>query len=131
MKTLAFVIGLCIAAIGAGGLLAPSLLVWIAEHAVTSGAFYVIAVVRVAFGLVLIAAAPVSRAPRALRILGAIVVIAGLTTAVTGLVGMERARTIIDWWLQQGVTVFRATTLLLVAIGGFVAYACAPVRRAA
>ena len=57
--------------------------------------------------------------------------IAGLTTAVTGLVGMERARTIIDWWLQQGVTVFRATSLLLVAIGGFVAYACAPVRRAA
>ena len=54
VKTLAFVIGLLIGAVGAAGILAPSGLVWIAEHFVTPGAFYVIATVRVAFGVVLI-----------------------------------------------------------------------------
>ena len=37
MKTLAFVIGLLIGVVGAVGIIAPSCLVWIAEHSVTSG----------------------------------------------------------------------------------------------
>jgi hypothetical protein len=131
VKTLAFVIGLCIAAVGVGGMLAPSSLLWIAQHSVTPGAFYLIAAVRVLFGLVLISAASASRAPRTLRIVGYVIVVAGLATALTGLVGIERARTIIDWWLQQGAGIIRLTSVVLVALGGFVAYACVPVRRAA
>jgi hypothetical protein len=38
-ETLAFVFGLCISAVGVVGILAPSSLVWIAQHSVTSGAF--------------------------------------------------------------------------------------------
>ena len=57
MKTLAFVISLLICTVGAVGIIAPSGLVWIAEHSVTSGAFYVIATIRVAFGLVRLARA--------------------------------------------------------------------------
>jgi hypothetical protein len=45
-------------------------LVWIAQQFVTSDAFYVIATVRIAFGLVLISGASASRAPKALRVLG-------------------------------------------------------------
>ena len=122
--------GLFISAVGAIGMLAPSLLVWIAQHAVSSGAFYVIATVRMAFGLVLISVASASRAPRSLRILGYVILVAGIATALTGLVGIERARASIDWWLQQGSGVIRATSVLLLALGCFVAYACAPVRRA-
>jgi hypothetical protein len=131
VKTLAFVFGLCIGTVGVVGMLAPSSLVWIAQHSVTSGAFYLIAVVRVGFGLVLIYAASASRAPRTLRIVGYVIVVAGLATALTGLVGIERARTIIDWWLQQGAGIIRLTSVVLVALGGFVVYACVPVRRAA
>jgi hypothetical protein len=131
VNKLAFVLGGCIAAVGIGGLVAPSGLVWIARHSVTSGAFYLIAAVRVAFGLVLVSAASASRAPRTLRIMGYVIVVAGLATALTGLVSIERARTIIDWWLQQGVGMIRVTAVVLVALGGFVAYACLPVRRAA
>ena len=128
MKTLAFVFGLCIGTVGVVGMLAPSSLVWIAQHSVTSGAFYLIAAVRVGFGLVLIYAASASRAPRTLRIVGYVIVVAGLATALTGLVGIERARTIIDWWLQQGAGIIRLTSVVLVALGGFVVYACVPVR---
>ena len=130
MKTLAFVFGLCIASFGAVGILAPSAPLWIAQHFVNSGAFYVIGTVRVAFGLVLISVASVSRAPKTLRVLGCLILIAGISTALTGLVAMERARAIIEWWLRQGSEVVRLTGVLILAIGGLVAYACAPARRA-
>ena len=131
MKTLAFVIGLLIGAVGVVGIIAPSGLVWIAEHSVTSGAFYVIATVRVAFGFVLISVASVSRAPKTLRVLGYIILILGITTALTGLVAIDRAHTIIEWWLRQGSGIVRLTGIPVLALGGFVAYACAPARRAA
>lgn len=131
MKILAFTIGLLIGVVGAVGIVAPSSLVWIAEHSVTSGAFYVIAMVRVAFGLVLITVASVSRAPKTLRVLGYLILIAGITTALTGLVAIERAHIIIDWWLRQGSGVVRLTGVPVLALAGFVAYACAPSRRAA
>ena len=130
MKNVAFVVALLILVAGAVGFLVPSGLVWIARHSVTSGAFYIIATVRVAFGLVLISVASVSRAPKTLRVLGCLILIAGISTALTGLVAMERARAIIEWWLRQGSEVVRLTGVLILAIGGLVAYACAPARRA-
>ena len=123
--------GLCISAVGAVGILAPSSLVWLAQHFVTSGAFYVIATVRIAFGLILISVASASRAPKALRVLGYVILILGITTALTGLVAIGRAQGAIEWWLQQGSGLVRLTGVLLLALGGFVAYACAPARRAA
>jgi hypothetical protein len=131
VKNLAFVVGLCIVTVGGVGILAPSGLVWIAQHSVTSGAFYLIATVRVAFGLVLISAASASRAPKAVRVLGYVILLAGITTALTGLLAIGRARDIIDWWWQLGSGAVRLTGVLVLALGGFIAYACAPGRRAA
>ena len=131
MKTLAFVFGLCIGAFGIVGVVVPSGLVWLAHQFVTPGAFYAIAAVRIAFGLILISAAPASRAPKALRVLGYVVLILGISTALTGLVGVERAQGAIKWWLQQGSGVLRLTAVIFLALGAFVAYACASIRRAA
>jgi hypothetical protein len=127
VKGLAFAFGLCILTVGAAGILAPSGLVWIAERFATPGAFYVVATVRVAFGLVLISVASASRAPRALRVLGYVILIAGISTAVAGLLAIGRARASIEWWSQQGPAVVRLTGVFILALGGFVAYACAPV----
>lgn len=131
LNTLAVVIGLCVAALGTVGLVAPAVLVSIAEHTGTAGAFYVIAAVRVAVGLVLISAAAASRAPKAIRILGYIIVAAGLATALIALLAMGPARAIIDWWLQQGSGLVRLTGLLVLVVGGVVAYACARPQRTA
>ena len=46
------------------------------------------------------------------------------------LVGVERAPAIIEWWSQQGSGVVRVTAVLVLALGDFFAYACAPARRA-
>jgi hypothetical protein len=131
VKTLAYVIGLFIASVGIVGLIVPSFLVWIAGHFVSSGAFYVVAVVRVAVGLLLISVAPDTRAPRTIRVLGCLLVIAGIGAAVTALVAIGRASAIIDWWLRQGSGVVRLTGIPLIILGGFVAYVCAPSRRSA
>jgi archaellum biogenesis protein FlaJ (TadC family) len=131
MKTLAFVVALLILVIGAVGTLVPSSLVWIAQYSATSAAFYVIGAVRVALGLVLISVASASRAPKALSVLGFFILIAGIATALMGLVAMDRARSIVDWWLHQGPGVIRLAGVLVLAIGGFLAYALAPARRAA
>jgi len=84
--------------------------------------------VRITFGLILIAASPASRAPRALRILGWLIVAAGVSTAVTALAGVGWARDAIEGWLQRGAGVARVTAVPIVALGSFVAYACAPAR---
>lgn len=130
MKALAFVFGLFITVVGVVGIIAPSSLVWLAEHFVTTGSFYIIAAIRIAFGLILISAASASRAPKAVRVLGYVILILGIITAITGLVAIGQARGTIEWWSEQGSAIVRLTSVLLLALGGFVAYACAPNRRA-
>jgi hypothetical protein len=124
MKALAFVIGLCIAAIGAIGLLAPAVLLWIGGRFGSPTEWYAIGVVRVAFGLLLFSVAKTSRSPRALRAVAFIPLLAGIAALVTPLVGLAQARAAVEWWSRQGPGVARLTALPLIALGGFVAYAC-------
>ena len=127
MKNIAFVVGLLILGFGAFGVILPSGLVVIALQSVTPSVFYIVAVVRIAFGLVLISVASASRSPKTVRVLGYFILLAGAVTALTGLLAIERAHVIIDWWVQQGAAVIRITSMFVMALGGFVAYACAPV----
>jgi hypothetical protein len=126
VKTLAFWLGVLIAVLGAFDIIAPAPFIWLIEHSNTTRVFCAAAAVRVGLGLVLILAAPAGRAPRALRVLGGIVLIAGVSTGLAGLLALERARAIIAWWLRQGPGLHLLTRLPPMAIGGFVAYACAP-----
>jgi hypothetical protein len=133
VKTLAFVIGLFIAAIGAGGIVAPSALVWIGQPFTTPVAWhwYVLAGIRVAFGVLLLSVAKVSRAPRALRVVAFIPLAAALGALITPFVGIDRAQAAIEWWSLQGPWLVRLSAIPLLALGGFIAYACAPARRVA
>ena len=131
MKTLAFGLALCITTIGVVGFFAPSVLVWAARRSDTSLAFYIIAIARVAFGLLLLSVAPCSRRPKVLSVMGYVIVIFGITTAFIGLFAMEQARSLIDWWLRQPSGVLRFTAVAVAALGGFVAHACAPTRHPA
>ena len=130
MRALAFAMGACIAAVGVMGVTTPAVLFWIARLFVDSGAvaFAALAAVRISFGLILISVSPASRAPRALRILGYLIVAAGVSSAVTAVAGVEWAREVIGDWIQRGAGVARLTAVPIVALGSFVAYACAPAR---
>ena len=120
MKTLTLIIGVAVIALGVAGLVAPGVLVTIGREAVTPVGLYVVAVARVAIGLLLIGAAPASRTPRSLRVLGAIVVLGGLLTPV---LGIGRARAILDWWSALGPAYLRLPAVIALAFGAFIACA--------
>src|SRR5512140_1906462 len=100
MRTLALLFALLIGLIGAGligvaGLVAPDRLMAAvavaAPYVLTPVGLYVIGALRVGMGIVLILAARNSRAPTALRVIGAVVFVAGLATP---LFGVERSRAV-------------------------------------
>jgi hypothetical protein len=87
-----------------------------------------IAALRIAFGLVFVLAAPASRAPRTLRVLGLVVILAGL---MTPWFGVARARAVLNWFASAGPLLMRLDAGVGMALGGFLVYVFrAPARRA-
>ena len=125
MRRLAIGFGLLFAAIGMVGLANPALLLNATKFTLTSRGLYVVAAIRVAFGLVLLGAAAASRMPRTLRILGAFIVLAGV---ITPLFGVERTRAIVSWWSMQSMSFMRTWISFAVAFGLFIIYAVTPPR---
>jgi len=115
-------------AIGMVGVAAPHGLLAVVRSILTPRGLYLVAAVRIVFGVILVLVAPSSRAPRVLRLLGLIMLVAGLTTP---LFGVDRARAMLDWWSARGPGFMRLWAGLAVAVGAFVVYAVAPRGRAA
>lgn len=127
MRWFAIAFGLFIAAIGVVGLVDPALLLDVTTFTRTSIGLYIVAALRVAFGLILIGAAGTSRMPRTVRILGAFIVLAGI---VTPFIGVEGARAIVAWWSAQGVGFMRTWAVFALVFGLFIIYAVTPRRPA-
>lgn len=126
MRNVAFGFALLVLAVGLAGAVVPASLVWLAGRFATRGAFYVLGAVRIAFGALLIAVAPSSRAPRGLRVLGVVIVALGLAAAIAGFAALGEARDVITAWQRADPALLRLTSLIPLAIGGFAAWACAP-----
>lgn len=120
MKTLALLIGLAILVLGVLGVIVPDAILLIGRRAATPVGLYIAGLVRVAIGLVLLAVAPASRYPIALRVLGALIFLAGL---VTPLFGVDRARAFVEWWTEQGRAMMRLWGFVAAALGFFIAFA--------
>jgi hypothetical protein len=128
VKTVAFVVGLVIFAVGAIGIFVPSSLVWISKVFAGPVEWYALAVIRVSFGVLLLFVAKASRFPRTLRVIAFIPIV---TSLAIPFVGVDRARATVDLWSLQGSGLIRLSAVPVLVLGGFVAYACAPARRAA
>ena len=121
-------IGLIIGAIGLVGVVAPSLLLEAGQSLLTPTGLYIVAALRIAIGLVLVRVAPDSRTPKILRIVGVLIIIAGV---LTPFFGVERSRAIFDWWSSQGLMFMRLGAGVAVAFGLFIVYAVTLPRRTA
>ena len=119
MKLLALAIGVFIAIVGLIAVLAPDTLLTIIRGLLTPGGLYAIALFRIVVGVILLRAAPGSRAPGILGVVGGLIVISGL---ITPLIGLERARAMFEWWAAQPGLVMRVWGALVVLVGGLVAY---------
>jgi hypothetical protein len=128
MRVLASTIALVIAALGLLGVASPSLLLDLVRPLLSPVALYVVAAVRVAFGVLLWMVASGSRMPRTLHTLGIIIVAAGV---LTPFFGVERSQAIFDWWSQQPPWFMRTWAVLPIVLGCFVFLALRPREQAA
>ena len=107
---------------------APDLRLSLERSMMTPAGLYAITATRLAIGLVFVLAAPASRAPRTLRVLGLVVIIAGL---MTPWFGVTRAQATLSWVASAGPLLMRLDACVGMAIGGFLVYVFrAPTRRA-
>jgi hypothetical protein len=123
---LATVVGLVIAALGIVGLVSPATYVALGWFWAEPPGLYIVAAVQLVCGLALVRAAPTSRSPVGLGVLGSV----ALAEAVLlPLLGHGRTRAIAQWWGSQTSWTLRLWAVLEIAIGVLVVLAVAPRRR--
>ena len=117
---------LLIAGLGALGVCAPTRLLAFTRRFQTPAGLYVAAAARLIFGAALFLAAPESRAPVAIRIVGVVVFAAGLALPW---VGHERLWRMFDWWAAHGANAMRALGAVVLVGGLALSYALLPTLR--
>ncbi|MEO8653833.1 MAG: hypothetical protein ABI409_06895 [Ramlibacter sp.] len=111
---------LAIAGLGLLGVAAPVVLLEFGRALLAPPALYGVAAVRVVFGLLVLLVAADSRMPGILRVIGLIIVVAGL---LTPLFGTERSLEAFTWFSEQGPLFVRIVAVLPVIAGLFLVYA--------
>jgi len=128
LRWLGLVIGALVILASAISFAAPELRLLLERSVMTPAGLYAIAALRIAIGLVFVLAAPASRAPRTLCVLGLIVISAGLSTPWFG---VARARAVVNWLASAEPLLLRLDAVVGMAIGGFLVYVFrTPTRRA-
>ncbi len=114
--------------IGVVGLVSPESVTSVRRYnfATPSGT-YTACAVRLAMGLVVILGATASRAPKTLRVLGALMCMQGLSATI---LGPEHARTILEWETMRPA-LLRAGAIVALASGVFMLFALTTGRRPA
>jgi len=108
-------------AIGLGGLISPDGLTTVRRlYFATPIGLYAAGAVRVAMGLVVILGAALSRAPKTLRVLGAVMCMQALAATF---LGPDRARAVLEWETMQGTALLRVGAAVALAAGVFLTFA--------
>jgi hypothetical protein len=123
MTLVALVICLLTAAFGTLGIVSPSRLLGVVRSIQTPIGLYFAAGLRVLLGVALLFAAPPSRAPGLIYIVGVFIIVIGV---ITPFFGLERFRRLVDWWSVQGSAFVRGWAVLALLFGLSLAYAIVP-----
>jgi len=118
LKAIATLMSLAVAVLGLVGVFAPEALLSFGRLLLAPPALYAVAVARVVFGVLLIAVAARSRVPRALRVLGSFIVVAGL---ITPFFAVERFGGVVVW-LSERPTLVRVFALVPLLLGLLLIY---------
>ena len=76
--------------------------------------------VRILFGVIMTLDAGSTRFPQTLRIIGILLIVAGVTVL---LLGNARIQSLMDWFLRRGPNAIRAGGVVGLLFGGFLIYA--------
>lgn len=121
IAALAFV--MLIVAFGLIGMISPPRVVSFARSFVSPVGIAVAAGLRVTMGVVLYLAAPESRTPELLHVLGVITVLAGIGILFFGVDRLER---MVDWWAGRSSMWVRAQASIALAAGLLLAWSLNP-----
>lgn len=119
MRLLGLVIGAIVLVGSAISFVEPDLRLSVERSLITPAGLYAIVALRIVVGVVFVLAAPASRAPRTLRVLGSIVIIAGLATPWFG---VGRAQAVLNRLASAGPLLMRLDAGMGMALGGFLIY---------
>jgi hypothetical protein len=120
MTALALILSAFVAAMGVLAIFFPGRADDMARLFADKTGLWVATAIRAVLGLGLLAAAEDSKAPALLRILGGLILI---VAAATLLLGLDRHRRMIDWWLARNRTIQIAWGAAAFALGVFLIYA--------
>ena len=101
------------------GIVSPDSVMMIRRAYYTPRGLLIGGAVRLAMGVVLILAASSSRWPKTLRVLGAMMCLQGISA---NLLGLERARAILEWEAQH-MALLRAGAVVALVSNVFIAFA--------
>jgi hypothetical protein len=124
-STLARVAGFIIAGLGVIGLIAPSSYVQLGWFWAESPGLYLVSAVQIVIGFVLLRAAPSSRSPIGLGVIGAFAIVEAV---LVPLLGHGRARAVAHWFGSQAMGTLRLWAMLELAIGILIVLAVTPRR---
>lgn len=116
-------LGVFIVLMGAWGFLAPARITDLVNRFGTKGGLWFAAAIRLVLGLALWFAAPQSRAPVLLQVLGVVAIIAAV---VIPFMGADRFKNLIAWWGKLSPTSQRLWSLFAVAFGAVILWALLP-----
>ena len=117
MKAIALIIALMMVSLGLTGVLWPEGLMQLASFSFSRSGLYVAAAVRIVMGALLFFAASSTRTPKTVRVIGLIILVAGIATA---LIPAERALAMKDWWVARGLDTLRIAACFPLAVGIFI-----------
>ena len=117
MKAVALFIAALMILLGLTGLFWPEGLMQLAKFSFTASGIYLTAIVRVIIGALLLIAAGATRAPKAVRVIGLVILVAGIASAF---VTAERAASLQNWLLGHGPNPLRIAACVPLAAGLFI-----------
>ena len=118
MKTIALFIAILLVLLGLTGVFWPEGLMQLAVYSFTGSGLYVIGAARIILGGLLVLAASATRTPKTVRVIGLIVLVAGIATA---LIPAERALAMKEMWVSRGPEPLRIAACFPLAVGIFIA----------
>ncbi|MGI9271061.1 MAG: hypothetical protein ACR2QT_04755 [Woeseiaceae bacterium] len=126
-QIIVLVVAITVIVLAARGILAPERLVaFVASAMDESWGMYIAVGVRLLLGAALIIAAPVTRYPVVFQVLGVIALVAAV---ILVLMGRERVRKFIVWWIEKmSPSLIRMWLLFGIAFGGFLVFGVLNIR---
>jgi hypothetical protein len=119
MLILTRLIGIFIAALGLIFLLGPNLLKQCIGFCQKGKRLYIVGILRVLCGVIFLLAAPDCRLGWVIYILG---ILTFLKAILIFLLGLERVKSMLDWWSKRPVITVRLLSLIILAMGVLIIY---------